>query len=306
MLKNTPLLELVFDEPDSVRWDDAAKLVRVLERQVHENYRRISLTKGASDVDQATYRASRVRARIAGPIVRGSVILPLSFELLDVHLQVFNVARDSKDALTYIGEVIGLMADATDLLDFTLGVLFGRSGVLSGNRGRPPAEPEPGALARVEAEVAARLLRQRVNLASDLMTGAQATGCDYVAIRWGDGEIVIHRSGAEAQAGAPELAGGDTLPASRLIRRTSDEVINVRVDGHVFPAFLGQGGRYNETFLLVWASRSPLPPLSDAGLEIIGRFVAWNQVTPQNGFPDKWSVPGGVFLVQKSRIADFE
>lgn len=304
MLRNIPLLELVFDEPDAVAWDEAAKLVRVIERQVHQAYRGVALTVGPPPWDEEAYHVARTRALIAAPIERGSVIIPLSFELLPIHLQIFEIAQSGQHPLAYIKDVIGLFADAAGLLQFALGVAYGPSGVLAGNRKLPPAALA-GELARAEGEVALQFLQQGANLAPELMKAAKASGCGYVAICWGDGKIIIAGSG---QGDEVEVVPVDASPErrpTRFLRRVSDRASSVRFNGTALSAILARG-RHGREFVLIWKSEAKIPNVGGDDFEVIGRFVQPKEIRWTKKMPEEWRTAEGFFLVESARTASFQ
>lgn len=300
MLRNTPLLELVFDEPDSVAWEDAGRLVKVIEQQVHETYARLARPTGVPQWDESAYLKSRMRARIAAPIERGSVIIPLTFELLPIHLHVFEVAQAKPNVLAYLKDAIGLLADAAGLLDFTLGVLYGRSGVLADNRGgRQP--PQGGELSHAEADVVGQLLLQRAEVAMMLMREAKKTGCDYVAVRWNDADISIRNSsgGAITADPAPVTVAP---PRTRQMRRASDTIAEVRLHGSVRQAILGRSDWDDRLYVLIWPASSPLPRPGVDLFSVVGWFAQARDVKVRNGVPAGWDRADGVFVVGKSTI----
>jgi hypothetical protein len=307
-LASNDVVEILFDEPDRVPWERANRLVTALEAVLRDAV--VTVLAGTERREGATENLNDMTARavIAAPIRRGSIILPLTFELLPAHFEIIQVAVAPRDGTDW-RDTLGTVADTAGLLSMAVALVFGAHGVLAklkalSTRPETPADHVVDWLAEKNREVTARWIEA-------IMTDAERTGCRSVRIRYRDEldiELVRHdRARSSANLGVPDprpavLGEGGILQFAR-----SGDVINVDYGAEVAPAFMArlQTGDFGPV-VVVWKSlRTPTPP---EGLWYDGRgeYVSRTDVTPLEDVPPRFMQANGVFVVRAARQASFE
>lgn len=289
---------------DGVRWDRLSNVVVAVEHLLGE-----ALTHIVSHRHFLAEPAREVptpKAVLAGTVQVGSILVPLSFELLELGQILGKALKAGMEQKDTISVVLSGLSDATSIIQFARDLVFGERGTIARRSGQAPTRSAASAYEEAIDTMAPEYIDRLEKLTLNLMTVAGQTGCK-VELRVNDQSSVNITPGNVDRSST--LLGrnfkvGAAVGSDLLLQRVSESVFRVSHQDQVYPAFLAELGGTREhgtqVVTVVWASSHSVPQAGE-GWNVEGQYIDRNEVSAQDSIPEEMQRAGGILLVRHAK-----